>query len=143
MDPTEESIVTLIAKELALRFSDSGYASGSENGRTVFTWPSENPDIEEPLKLVCGVYPELYWYDGYFCDFIWGEDWRPIEEMVEELMDFLDDFFKERVTCALGGPVIAPCTIRHYQNCRQYPTFESPMWVRSWRGTWDTTLYEG
>ena len=123
-----------LAAALTARFPGCEEFFSEVDGHLVVEWPSQNPDVEVPLKLDCKGDPALYWYNGYFCDFVEPTMMEPEESMIQEICDFLDDFFNERIVCALGGPVIAPQRIRHYCNIRWFPIWDEKMWMFSWKG---------
>jgi hypothetical protein len=69
--------------------------------------PSEHPTIHTPLTVELGGTLKLFWYGGYFFDFV-GKD------RSTDAIEFLERFFKEKVRCGVcwrdgkvvaGGPV--------------------------------------
>jgi hypothetical protein len=123
-----------LAAALRARFPGCEEFFSEVDGHLVVEWPSQNPDVEVPLKLVSDYYPFLHWYNGYFCDFIELSMGEKEEVLIESICDFLDDFFNERIICAAGGPVIAPHKLRHYYTTRLFPSLEKGMWVFTWKG---------
>lgn len=121
----EEAVLT----GLNSRFPDLAYTTKREGGELVIEIPSQNPNVAVPLRLVCHDYPALYWHEGYFFDFIWGEDWKPMSDMIDYLLEFLDDFFNEGFVAARGGP--------HDIGIDTPRTADPRYWARSWRGTYD------
>ncbi len=119
MKQVEEAVLN----GLQTRFPNLEFSERRDGATLVIEVPSANPRVADPLRIECGKYPAVYWHKGYFCDFIWGE------AMISHFLDFLNDFFDERVLCALGGPIS--------QGDRDPRPSEEGFWVRSWRGTFD------
>jgi hypothetical protein len=94
--------------------------------------PSAHPTITTPLTVQLGGTLNLYWYVGYFYDFL-GPDRET------DAFEFLQRFFAEEVRCGVGwrdgkvaggGPVEGdgiPSWIGEYDRIE----------VRSWRGNRD------
>jgi hypothetical protein len=108
---------------------------GNRDQWLVALWPSENPQVAEPLKLDTEIYPSLYWFRGYMWDFTDDEPALP-----RTVVNFLRDFFAERYACGVrleddevmrGGPVDTS-----YKGDDAWWN-DPEVVIRSWGGTFD------
>ncbi len=103
--------------------------------------PSAHPTIKTPLTVELGGHLQVFWYRGYFIDFI-GLSGSTFEEAFE----FLEKFFAEEILLSVclksgslsgGGPI-------DRSSAEDYKQFISSndeiLEIRSWLGTHDQDL---
>lgn len=104
---------------------------------------SAHPEIRTPLTIELGGTLQLFWYEGYFYDFVGLRARR-----AEEAYDFLNRLFEERtlrMVCWKGGKVIAggPAELDEVEEWlvpwTWNPEYEL-IQFRSWRGTHDRDI---
>lgn len=98
--------------------------------------PSAHPTINTPLTVELGGTLQLFWYGGYFFDFIW-------EDIATEAFKFLERFFEEEVrsgVCFRDGRVIAGGPVEE-DGIPPWLADWDRIEVRSWRGNRDETAY--
>ena len=103
--------------------------------------PSGHPTIRTPLTVELGGYLQVFWYQGYFVDFIGLNGSR-----FEEAFSFLKKFFAEEILLSVnlkngmvssGGPIDRSAT----NDYKLWITCEGEtLEIRSWLGTYDQDL---
>ena len=103
--------------------------------------PSAHPTIKTPLTIELSGHLQVFWYRGYFFDFVGLSN-----SIDEEAFKFIEKFFAEELLLSVclknglvssGGPIECSST----NDYKQWITSEGEMLeIRSWLGTHDQDL---
>lgn len=112
-------------------------------------WESANPQVSEPLKLVCEDFPAVFWVHGEIYDFIWGPGMgMTLDGMAQHVVAFLTGFFSEEFVCSwtfergVTRSGALPIKLSSQETGRLVWEYSGKavapdQVVRSWRGRWD------
>ncbi len=103
--------------------------------------PSAHPTIKIPLTIELGGHLQVFWYRGYFFDFVGLSS-----SIAEEAFDFLEKFFAEEILLSVclkdgllssGGPIDRSSA----EDYKQWiSSNDEILEIRSWLGTYDQDL---
>lgn len=138
-----------VGEALVAKFPEIEHRFKLVDGILHVEWESANPNVPDPLQLICIDFPVVHWIHPDIYDFIWGPRiGLTREDMARNVANFLSGFFAEEYACSWTyehGRVAKSGA----QSVRLSSQVTALVWehsgkevtpdqvVRSWRGKWD------